>query len=429
MLIIVLPIAIMQVAVMWAFFDRHWVAVTSRLSESVAGDIAVLLDLYREAPSDERLEEIKPMALKSMSLSIALEPEARLPNRRRSNFFRVLDRTLRRALTEKLDSPFWFDTTRYPIYVEILIKVDDGVLRIIAPRDRVFASTGHIFLLWIIGASTLLTAVSLAYIRNQVKPIERLAAAADRFGRGLDAPEFKPAGATEVRQAAAAFQDMRKRIERHIAQRTTILAGVSHDLRTPLTRFRLQLALLPEGAEREAMMQDVADMEAVLDEYLAFARGVTSEDVEPVNIVDLLGRTARDHGISDDQVELELTDDIVVFARPTAIRRCLDNLIENAFSFGDEVRLTAAQSDHSVEITIDDNGPGIPYELREEAFKPFNQLDRSGARSGNRMGYGLGLAIARDLARGHGGDVILGDSPLGGLQAKVRLPTETWLDA
>ncbi len=421
MLIIVLPVAIMQVAVMWAFFDRHWLTVTSRLSQSVAGDVAVVTDFYDQAPGPEQVAAMRDLAARRMSLSVVYEEAGELPTSTRSNLFRVLDRALRRALNERVDAPFWFDTTRYPENVLILVEVEGGLLRFVVPRERVFASTGHIFLLWIIGATTILTAVSLAYIRNQVRPIERLAAAADKFGRGQDAPEFRATGATEVRQAAAAFLDMRERIARQIEQRTAILAGVSHDLRTPLTRFKLQLAIMPDGPDKSAMLSDVADMEAVLSEYLAFARGAGHEDTEPVDLAPLVEDAIKGSGAGD--VAVAIDGDLRLTARASSVKRCLENLIANAAAYGEDVSVTARRTSDSIEIAVEDNGPGIPEPLREEAFKPFHQLDRTGDRKDNRMGYGLGLAIARDVARGHGGDVVLDTSPtLGGLKATVRLP-------
>ncbi len=453
LLIIVLPVAVMQVAVTWAFFDAHWETVTSRLSEGVAGDIAVALSLYEQAGPEGRVSEIDPFVRRTMGISIALEPGARLPTTVRSSFFRVLDRTLRRALSDKLEDSFWFDTTRYPAYVEVQVAVEAGVLRFIIPRDRVFATTGHIFILWILLATTLLTGVSLIYIRNQAKPIERLAAAAERFGRGQDAPDFRPAGAREVRQAAQAFMKMRTRILRHIDQRTTILAGVSHDLRTPLTRFRLQLALMPDGAEKRAMTADIKDMQAILDEYLDFARGVGGEDAKPVDVAALVQEVGEQaaalHREDPTRVEAAIEDTgeeapprpFTMTIREGAIRRCLQNLVTNAAAHGDQVRLTVRRASHAVEIDVEDDGPGIAADEREAVFRPFHQLqtapdgDSRGAANGhgaavrtsgkgpaNRAGVGLGLAIARDAARSHGGDIVLDDSPLGGLRARVRLP-------
>lgn len=421
LLIIVLPVAMMQVAIAWSFFDAHWETVTSRLADTVAGDIAVALDLYEQEPGPARLAALQPFLARTMSVSMEIEPEAELPTTVRSSIFRVLDRTLRRALAAKLEHAFWFDTTRYPAYVEIRVKVEDGVLRLIVPRDRVFATTGHIFIVWLIGATVLLTGVSLIYIRNQAKPIERLAAAAERFGRGQDAPDFKPAGAREVRQAAQALLEMRARIVRHMEQRTTLLAGVSHDLRTPITRLKLQLAMMPDDPAIAAMRGDLDQMEAVLGEYLAFARGAAGEDPEPVDLSALVRETAAVAGADEPvEVETDIADDLVVTLRVSAMRRCLENLVTNAAAHGSRIRVAARRTENGVEIEVDDDGPGIAPELREEAFRPFNRLDT--ARTRNTDGVGLGLAIARDVARGHGGDITLADSPLGGLRAVVRLP-------
>jgi two-component system osmolarity sensor histidine kinase EnvZ len=424
LLIIVLPIALMQVAVAWAFFDAHWETVTARLSETMAGDIAVIVDTYASDPTPEEREALRRIE-DSLGISVVLEPEAKLPTTIRSSFFRVLDRTIRRALSEKLEAPFWFDTTRYPAYVDIRVQVEEGVLRLIVPRDRVFATTGHIFILWIVGATTLLTAVSIIYIRNQAKPIERLAAAAEAFGRGQDAPDFKPSGATEVRQASQAFLKMRDRIARHIEQRTSILAGVSHDLRTPITRLRLHLAMLPASADVEAMRRDLADMEAILEEYLAFARGMAGEEPEPVDLGGLARDAARIAGEEPGAkagaaIEVEAGDDLVASVRAGAMKRALVNLIANAAAHGAHVRVAARRTPDAIVIEVDDDGPGIPEDLREEAFKPFNRIDP--ARNRNTNGVGLGLAIARDVARGHGGEIRLSDSPMGGLRATVRVP-------
>ncbi|WP_333588208.1 histidine kinase dimerization/phospho-acceptor domain-containing protein, partial [Phenylobacterium sp.] len=273
LLIIVLPVALMQVAVTWIFFDAHWDTVTSRLSDGLAGEVAWAVESYQDDPSPEAFATLAERAEQSLSLSIALQPGRDLPENRRYSFFAPVDRALNRALSERLDAPYWFDTTRYPAYVDIRVRVDEGVLRILAPRDRAFATQGHIFILWMSIATLLLTAVAILFIRNQTRAIERLATAADAFGRGVDDQGFKPHGAREVRQAAHAFLAMKSRIQRHIEQRTALLASVSHDLRTPLTRLKLELALAPPGLRTEEMKRDLAEMEHMIDEYLAFARG------------------------------------------------------------------------------------------------------------------------------------------------------------
>ncbi len=419
LLIIVLPVALMQAAVTWAFFEQHWQTTTARLSESVAGDIAMVVDLYeREGAAD--FDTTAQSVFDTIGLSVDFRANDALPTSRRSAFFRVLDRTLRRSLTSRLDRDFWFDTTRYPEYVDIRVEVDGGVLRFIAVRDRVFATTGHIFVLWLFGASALLTAVAVIFIRNQVKPIRQLAEAADAFGRGQDADRFKPAGAREVRQAAHAFLDMRARLKRQLEQRTQLLADVSHDLRTPLTRLRLQLALMPQSEEREAAQRDLADMESALEEYLAFARGQAGEEQAPVDLTLLCETLADDAARLGVDLQLELAEGVSVLGREGALKRAFSNLVSNAAAHADAVTLTLIEARGRVQIFVDDNGPGIPAEDRDEAFRPFSRLDE--ARNANRTGVGLGLAIARDTIRGHGGELHLEDSPLGGLRARVSLP-------
>jgi len=421
LLIIVLPIALMQVAVTYVFFDAHWQTVTARLSEGLAGDIAWAVDSYRQDPRPENLQRIAEQAEKSMQLSIVLQPGRRLPTSNRPTLFGAVDRTLRQALDSRLDAPFWFDTTRYPAYVDIRVQAPGGVLRIIAPRDRAVATQAHIFVLWLFGATVLLTAVAVLFIRNQVRAIERLATAADAFGRGVEMEDFKPHGAKEVRQAAHAFMDMRERIRRYVDQRTTMLASVSHDLRTPLTRLKLELALADPSARVEAMKKDLGEMEHMIDEYLAFARGQVGETLETIRVAGLLDEVAADARRAGAEVEVQADRDLEARIRPGSVKRAVSNLALNAAFHGDRIEIGArALPSGGLEITVDDDGPGIPQDKWEEAFKPFSRLDE--ARNQNLKGVGLGLAIARDAARGHGGDVTLERSPLGGLRAVVRLP-------
>jgi two-component system osmolarity sensor histidine kinase EnvZ len=421
LLIIVLPIAIMQMAVTWAFFDKNWQTVTSRLSEGLAGDVAWAVDSYKQDPSPGSLARIADRAERSLDLSIVLQQGRALPNRERLNLFTAIDRSLDRALRDRLgDDLYWFDTTRYPAYVDIRVKVNGGVLRILAPTERAYATQGHIFLLWLAVATLILTALSLLFIRNQVRAIERLATAAEAFGRGADA-DLKPHGAREVRQAAQAFLDMKERLQRYIDQRTILLASVSHDLRTPLTRLKLELALTEPSTRTDEMKRDLAEMEHMIDEYLAFARGQGGESVETVYVRSLVEEVSEGAKRAGASVEVDIDPGLTTSVRPNAFKRAIANLVMNAAVHGEQVKVAARPSVHGgVEIMIDDNGPGIPPERYEEAFKPFNRLDE--ARNQNAKGVGLGLAIARDVARGHGGDVVLGKSPLGGLRASIRLP-------
>lgn len=421
LLIIVLPVALMQVAVTWIFFDAHWDTVTSRLSDGLAGEVAWAVESYQDDPSPEAFATLAERAEQSLSLSIALQPGRDLPENRRYSFFAPVDRALNRALSERLDAPYWFDTTRYPAYVDIRVRADEGVLRILAPRDRAFATQGHIFILWMSIATLLLTAVAILFIRNQTRAIERLATAADAFGRGVDDQGFKPHGAREVRQAAHAFLAMKSRIQRHIEQRTALLASVSHDLRTPLTRLKLELALAPPGLRTEEMKRDLAEMEHMIDEYLAFARGEGGESVETLPLAPLLAEVAVGAERVGAEVRLEAAPDLMVRVRPNALKRALSNLVMNAAAHGETVALSGRRlPSGGLEIAVDDDGPGIPADQYEDAFKAFNRLDES--RNQNVKGVGLGLAIARDVARGHGGEVILSRSDLGGLRAVIRLP-------
>lgn len=421
LLIIVLPVLIMQAAVTWAFFDAHWQAVTARLSEGLAGDVAWAAESYRDEPTTQNLAIIADRAERSMQLSVAFQEGARLPEETRRGALGLVDRTLERALASRLDQPFWFDTTRYPAYVDIRVQEPGGVLRVIAPRERAVATQAHIFVLWLMIATVLLLGVAVLFIRNQVRAIERLADAAEAFGRGESVPRFKPHGAREVRAAASAFLDMRSRIQRHIDQRTALLASVSHDLRTPLTRLRLELALAPPFKRAGAMRGDLDEMEHMIDEYLAFARGEAGEAIQTVPVPDLLRRAAEDARRAGAEVEVQAPDDLNAQVRPLAFRRALNNLAGNAASHGEHVRLSArALPSGGIEIAVEDDGPGIPEDMHEEAFRPFSRLDAS--RNQNRKGVGLGLAIARDVARGHGGDITLDRSDMGGLKALIRLP-------
>ena len=421
LLIIVLPVLIMQGAVTWAFFDAHWQAVTARLSEGLAGDVAWAAESYRDQPTPQNLTVIADRAERSMQLSIAFQDGAVLPKEQRRGALGVVDRTLEKALASRLDQPFWYDTTRYPAYVDIRVQEPGGVLRVIAPRERAVATQAHIFVLWLTIATVLLLGVAVLFIRNQVRAIERLADAAEAFGRGESVPRFKPHGAREVRAAASAFLDMRGRIQRHIDQRTALLASVSHDLRTPLTRLRLELALAPPFKRAEAMKGDLDEMEHMIDEYLAFARGEAGEAMQMVSIPEMLRRAADDARRAGAEVTLETPDELDAQLRPLAFRRALNNLAGNAASHGEHVRLSARPlPSGGIEVAVEDDGPGIPEDMHEEAFRPFSRLDAS--RNQNSKGVGLGLAIARDVARGHGGDITLSRSDLGGLKASIRLP-------
>jgi two-component system osmolarity sensor histidine kinase EnvZ len=334
----------------------------------------------------------------------------------------TIDVALDDILEQRIGADRDFRTARIGDDFEIRVDVRDGVLAVLVPRDRVTVSKPDIFILWMVGSSALLMGIAIIFLRNQVRPIERLARAADSFGKGRAVPDFKPYGATEVRRAAQAFITMRERIERHVSQRTEMLAGVSHDLKTPLTRLKLTLAMMPDVEDIKSMRDDIAEMEHMLDDYLAFARGEGGEDASITDLSELVREVAAAAERSHKKAEIRIAvpDHILVSVRRAGLRRLLANLLDNALKHGSKVAVSLSRDEHLVEIAVDDDGPGIPEPQREEAFRPFHRLDEG--RNLQSGGSGLGLAIARDIARAHGGDIVLDISAMGGLRATVRLP-------
>jgi two-component system osmolarity sensor histidine kinase EnvZ len=418
-LIVVVPMVILQAAVALFFMERHWQRVTARLSAAVTQDIAALIDLAKLYPDQADIDLLQKIAAERLNLDIELLPPGPLPPAQPKPFFSMLDRTLSDEIRSQIGKPFWIDTVGRSSFIEIRIKTDNGVLRILTKRSAAYASNSHIFILYMIGTSLILVGVALAFLRNQIRPILRLADAAEEFGKGRDY-DYRPTGAREVRQAGYAFVAMKRRVERAIEQRTAMLNGVSHDLRTILTRFKLSLALLGEGAEFEAVQKDVDEMSRMLEAYLAFARGDLGEPSAKIDMRSLLDDLKADAERQGHATFVAVSGDPAITVRPDAFKRCLSNLVSNAQRYGDRIAIDATRDGRFVTINVDDDGPGIPDEQREDVFRPFYRLDE--ARNQDEGGTGLGLAIARDIARSHGGDIQLGQSPLGGLRASVRVP-------
>ncbi len=423
LIIVVAPVLLLQIVVTLVFFDRHYRVVTATLTRSVADEIGYMVTLENRLPIGAQRDSERETAARIFGLPAIFHPGERVA-RVVSEAETPLDRQLLFILDAQIVAEASFSTERFQDYVEVQVQLEDGVLELLVPRARVEATNAGIFVLWMIGSSLVLIAVAVLFLRNQVKPIEHLALAAESFGKGRNLPNFKPYGATEVRRAAHAFLQMRERIDRHVQQRTDMLAGVSHDLRTPLTRLRLQLAMLPKDADHDAMAADIAEMEHMIAEYLDFARGEGGEEPEPADIAELIEDAVHDctraRKIPEERITLDLAggDDIAV--KRNALRRCLVNVIENAIKYGTHMRVALKRLPRAVEISIEDDGPGIAEKDREAAFRPFYRLDE--ARNLQTGGVGLGLAIARDIARSHGGDVRLEDSAMGGLKAVIRIP-------
>src|SRR5450631_1429771 len=421
LLIMIVPMVVLQVVVTFVFMERYWNTVTRHLSAAVVQDIAALIDVYKGYPQDKDRAQLRRIAQQRLGLVVDFLPVGDMPPPGPKPFFSLLDQTLSVQLGRQIGKPFWIDTVGNSNLLEIRIQLDDAVMRIFAQRSAAYASNSEIFIFWMLGTSSILLIVSVLFLRNQIKPILRLADAAESFGKGRDAPNFRPRGAREVRRAAQAFIEMKTRVERAIEQRTTMLAGVSHDLRTVLTRFKLELALIKKKTpEIEAMQKDIDEMARMLEAYLAFARGDLGEVAAPTDMAAFLKELKDDAERNGHKASVVFNGPPIVTVRPAAFKRCLGNLVSNAARFATSISITGHRDHRYLTITVDDDGPGIPADLREEVFKPFLRLDD--ARNQDEGGTGLGLAIARDIARSHGGDITLGDNPLGGLRATVRVP-------
>ena len=421
LIIIVAPVVLLQCFVSYAFFVRHYDVMTQRMARGVAADVGYLVNLEESYPPGVQRQQLLDMAARNLQYQISLLPGASLskPYRHSAPY---LSGPLNAIFQAQLGETRPFTTKLGDDAADIQVEVKDGVLRLSVPKKRLIASNADVFILWMVISSLVLLAVAILFLRNQVRPIERLARAADAFGKGRTVSDFKPAGATEVRRAASAFITMRERIERYVQQRTDMLAGVSHDLKTPLTRIKLELAMMPD-AEAKAMREDVAEMEHMLDEYLDFARGEGGEEMQAADLSDIVHDAAlaasRARGGAD-RVTVAAEPGIVMAIRRNALKRCTTNLIDNALKHGKHVEVALKRNGRFVEVLVDDDGPGIPENRREEAFRPFHRLDVG--RNLQKGGSGLGLAIARDIARAHGGDLTLSESAAGGLRASLRLP-------
>ena len=418
-MIIVMPLILLQVVSTWIFYDRHWDTVTKRLANAVAGEVNMVIQSMRRFPGKENEARVLATA-SAMNIRVAYRRGEILPNVAPEIGSGILDQRLSKALDEHIKRPFHMDTWTYDRQVRIKVQLSDGVLDVFVSRERLFSSTTYIFIMWMVGTSMVLFAIASIFMRNQVRPIRRLAAAADGFGKGRNLPDIKPEGATEIRTAAAAFNLMRERVQRSIVQRTEMLAGVSHDLRTPLTRMKLQLAMLGDSTGIADLKADLAEMESMVEEYLAFARGEGAEAVIDADIGEILNDVVAGARREGALIDVESDTPLVVPVRPNAFKRCLNNLVTNAMVHADHVEVHASRSEDAIEVTIDDDGPGIPSDQREEVFKPFYRLDS--ARNLDVGGTGLGLTIARDVMRGHGGDLRLEEAPSGGVRARLRLP-------
>jgi len=416
LLIVLVPLLALQAVAFTYFYGSHLDIISRRLAGSIAGEVAQTIELLDRFPGQE--DWILRTAWLQFEVPMRLQRGGALMPDTHVNQFGPMDDDLAAALALKVHRPYTMDWTSDVRNVLVRVQLPGGVLEVEAPRKRLYATSIYLFLLWVVGTALLLFGVAALFLRNQVRAIKRLAAAAEAFGMGRDHGPIKPEGATEVRQAATAFNRMQERILRFLSQRTEMLAGVSHDLRTPLTRLRLALAVLPSRAELQedvaAMTADVEEMERMVSGYLAFARGEGNEQAQQVDLTALLEEVASAARRAGARIQLESPPGLTLNLRPDAARRAVTNLVDNARRHARQVQMTVEPHPRSIQVVVDDDGPGIAVGRRESVFRPFE--------SGADGGTGLGLTIARDIVRAHGGDIVLGDSPLGGLRATMRLP-------
>ncbi|MBV8800606.1 MAG: HAMP domain-containing protein [Alphaproteobacteria bacterium] len=423
LIIIVTPVVILQGIVTYIFFERHYDVMLGRMGRGAAADVVFLTNLEERYPPGAERAALLQMAARNLGFEINTLPGQHLMRPYRHAIANLKD-ALSAMFEGQLGARRPFSSRYVGNAVEVVVQVKDGLLQLKIPRQRLVASNVDVFILWMVGSSLVLLALAILFLRNQVRPIEQLARAAESFGKGRAVPDFKPYGASEVRRAAQAFITMRQRIERYVTQRTEMLAGISHDLKTPLTRLKLELAMMGESAEVRALRQDLAEMEHMLNEYLDFARGEGGEEARETDLADVVQEAAASAAgarrTSLNQLHVAAQPGTVLSVRRHALKRCATNLIDNALKHGRHVTVALKRNGEHIEIRVDDDGPGIPEERYEEAFRPFQRLDEG--RNLQAGGSGLGLAIARDIARAHGGDIVLAKSHLGGLQAVIILP-------
>jgi two-component system osmolarity sensor histidine kinase EnvZ len=422
LIIVIAPMVLLQAIMAFIIMERHWDNVTRAMAKILAREITFVTALYEATPKTEAaIAQLLDKANRTLDMKFSLERRNLLPTAGPKPLFSLVDAKLTNYLEQRIARNISVDTVGQPGFVDVRIDLgSDLVLRLLTKEERAGASSTPIFLTWLMGSSLVLIGVAIFFLRKQIRPIQDLARAARGFGMGRPVHDFHPRGAREVKEAAAAFISMKERIEKHVEQRTAMLAGVSHDIRTILTRFRLEIALLDKHPRKEALKQDVDEMQRMLEAYIAFVRGDNGERSTSTNVASVLHAIADDFRRSGHCVECVVSAELLVPVKPDAFKRCVLNLVSNASRYARRVSIAAENSGHLLSVTVDDDGPGVPAAMREEVFKPFYRLDD--ARNQDQSGTGLGLSIARDIARAHGGDVKLADSPFGGLRAEITIP-------
>jgi two-component system, OmpR family, osmolarity sensor histidine kinase EnvZ len=416
LIIVAAPTIILQIIITIVFYDSVWIKVNKNITRSLVSQLKTIQDVYLN--NKDNLDFFTDSYKNNFNFEIDIN-ENPFPSYTGERKFSPIDRSLRRELKSAFgNNNYWFNTTKFKNAVEIKIKIENETMEFLIPKEMVSASSIRLFVLWITLPSIALVLIALVFLKNQTRPLVKLAKAAEKFGKGDYVNDFRPSGASEIRKAAYEFDRMAKRINRHLNQRSEMLSGISHDLRTPLTRLKLQLAMIEQKNISEKMSKDIDEMEKMLNDYLQFAKTQVHEDTSAINLSNLFNEIKKD--LNDKNLTLTNLEDIVLKGRFSALKRCFENVIQNGLIYGKKVHVGIQKSSNRVIINIEDDGPGIPEDQYKNVFKPFFRLDKS--RNLNRSGIGLGLAIVEDITNSHGGNIQLGKSKYNGLQVKITLP-------
>ena len=416
LLIVAVPIVVLQVTITLVFFDSLWIKTNKGMTKSLVSEIVTIIDIYNNE-SEYNKKIVTDLYNKNFSFSVRFLENEKLPDIKVERWFSPMDRTLRKELKPKINQ-YWFNTIAYKEVVDLRIKFRDGVLQIFFPKERIQASSFRIFALWITLPAILMITIAIIFLKNQTRPITKLAEASERFGRGEDIEEFRASGALEIRKAGLEFDKMRKRILRHLNQRSEMLSGISHDLRTPLTRIKLQLAMIKDKDLSKRLSEDVDEMEKMLNEYLQFASTDAKDKTETFDLSELVKNINNKY--ENPNIINDFDSQIYFNGRKNLIQRCINNLIDNSLKYGKKIVVKIKKQNSNIIMSIDDDGPGIPKSEYQNIIKPFYKIDKS--RSDSKSSVGLGLAISSDIAKSHGGDINFEKSKLGGLQVKISLP-------
>ena len=417
LLIVAVPILVLQLIITIVFFDSLWIKTNKEMTRALVNEISTFVELY-DKEKTEKKDLINLFSL-FLDLNIEFYEDKDFTNKFTERWFSPIDRTLRRELKSHFNvGKYWFDTTSYIELIDLRIKYQNGYFKFLVPKDRVSSSSARIFALWITVPAIIMVIISLIFLKNQTRPIINLARAAERFGKGEEIEEFKPSGAMEIRQAGHEFDKMRKRIQRHLNQRNEMLSGISHDLRTPLTRMKLQIAFINDKDLAKKLSEDINEMEKMLNEYLQFTSSSYVEKDDMFNLSELIQEIVIKY--NNKNISKELLPRIYINGRKNLINRCLNNLIDNALKYANKVNIQLNKKNTNLFIIIDDDGPGIEKKEHENVFKPFYKIDKG--RADSKSSVGLGLSIASDIIRSHGGNIKLEKSKMNGLRVKIFLP-------